>query len=536
MASATVLATQPISLDRLRVSDSSEDDQIPMTTQATEDEDAASPDVRPRWSDRILAQGPWDQTVTPDMLKGASSLPMPVEISDANSLAPFFSHLKHGGSYEIASDATGQSQEAVEPYYNVPTLEFDKGVLYEDGRMDLCKMALGPPNISTLMHSLRSNMFVGHFLLGNNIIGPAGAQEIADFVQEFPDRIDTWYLAGNCIDGASFALLADALVKSPAVTNIWLKRNPIGPGSADSLFRLITQTPNLRTLDLDQTELGDAGVAALFTQLADYVPPTPLSMSILYLSATGISTAACVAISRYLASPHCCITSLYMSSNPIGDAGAKPLAQGLQQNKTLQRLSLQSVGLTDEGATALISSLQGHPSLETFDISQAYSTQDLNARFNYLSAECTINALCSLVTSSTPLSYLALGPHPFCTTTALPLMTAAQESKTIMHLSLKPLIPSRSTPKDNIRFASLSKALRTHTLCNIRAHYDKPTMTHKEWEDDLKRWCVSDEVSVRKIDSVYRNRAAQKARRGEEVLRKWWAAEEREVLESVMQA
>jgi Ran GTPase-activating protein (RanGAP) involved in mRNA processing and transport len=315
------------------------------------------------------------------MLKGAPSLPMPVEISDARSLTPFFNHLKHDGSYETASDATGQSQTAAEPYYNVPTLEFDKGVLYEDGRMDLCKMALGPPNISTLMHSLRSNTFVRHFLLGNNIIGPAGAQAIADFVQESPDRIDTWYLAGNCIDGASFALLTDALVKSPAVTNIWLKRNPLGPESVDSLFRLITQTPNLRTLDLDQTELGDAGVAALFSRLAEYIPPTPLSMRILYLSATGISTAACEAISMYLASPHCPITSLYMSSNPIGDAGAKALAKGLQNNKALQRLSLQSVGLTDEGATALISPLQDHPTLETLDISQSYSTQDLNARY-----------------------------------------------------------------------------------------------------------------------------------------------------------
>ncbi|EAW21039.1 uncharacterized protein NFIA_062000 [Aspergillus fischeri NRRL 181] len=531
MASATVLTAQPISLDRLRVSDSLEEGAL-----AAKDENASPPDVRPRWSDRILAQGPWDQTVTPDMLKGASSLPMPVEISDADSLTPFFNHLKHDGSYESASHATGQSQSAAEPYYNVPTLEFDKGVLYEDGRMDLCKMALGPPNISTLMHSLRSNKFVRHFLLGNNIIGPAGANAIADFVQEFPNRIDTWYLAGNCIDGASFARLTDALVKSPAVTNLWLKRNPLGPESVDSLFRLITQTPNLRTLDLDQTELGDAGVAALFTRLAEYIPPTPLSLRILYLSATGISSVACEAISRYLASPHCSLTSLYVSSNPIGDAGAKALAKGLQQNKTLQRLCLQSVGLTDEGATALISSLQGHPALETLDISQSYSTQDLNARFNYLSAECTINALCSLVTSSTPLSYLALGPQPFCTTTALPLMAAAQESKTILYLSLKPLIPSRSTPKDNSRFASASKALRTHTLSNIRAHYGKPTMIHEEWEADLKRWCVSDEISVRKIDSVYRNRAAQKARRGEEVLRKQWADEERGVLDGVMQA
>lgn len=62
--------------------------------------------------------------------------------------------------------------------------------------------------------------------------------------------METWYLAGNCIDTASFSILVDSMVKSPAITNVWLKRNPLGSAAADDVFRLITQTPNLRTLDL----------------------------------------------------------------------------------------------------------------------------------------------------------------------------------------------------------------------------------------------------------------------------------------------
>jgi Ran GTPase-activating protein (RanGAP) involved in mRNA processing and transport len=144
--------------------------------------------------------------------------------------------------------------------------------------MDLCKMVLGPKTIGDLMESLKTNTFITHFLLGNNIIGPHGAKCIADFLKQIPNRMDTWYLAGNCIDMASFQILVDEWVKSTSVTNIWLKRNPLMPAAADDLFRLITQTANLRTLDLDQTELGDAGVTELFTKLAQHVPEKPLAL------------------------------------------------------------------------------------------------------------------------------------------------------------------------------------------------------------------------------------------------------------------
>lgn len=331
------------------------------------------------WAPRIIKQGAWNPVADPVSLNGAPSLPMPVEIADLESLAPFFQHIALGGN--VAKTSTVHGDEAVEieePYYNTPSLEFEKGVMYSDNRMDLCKMVLGPNNIGALMESLKTNEFITHFLLGNNIIGPHGAKCIAEFLKEYPNRMDTWYLAGNCIDAPSFGVLVDEWVKSTSVTNIWLKRNPLGPKSADDVFGLITTAANLRTLDLDQTELGDAGVAKIFTALAHH--ERPVALRHIYLNAVGIGNDGAEAIAKYLASPHCALDALYATNNPLGNNGVTALAAGLKQNKSLSRLTLASVGVSDDGVIALCDALEHHPRLVTLDIGQSYATEDLGSR------------------------------------------------------------------------------------------------------------------------------------------------------------
>lgn len=69
-------------------------------------------------------------------LTGALAKPMPVKVSEAAQLAPFFKHLRNGGGFRV--DAEGRETE--EEYYGVQMGEWDKGMLYQDGRMDLCKM------------------------------------------------------------------------------------------------------------------------------------------------------------------------------------------------------------------------------------------------------------------------------------------------------------------------------------------------------------------------------------------------------------
>jgi hypothetical protein len=334
------------------------------------------------WAKRILDQGAWNPVEDPVSLDGTLSIPMPVGIAEPESLEPFFEHIRLGGTERMDSSPRGVQDAIVneEPYYGTELLEFKLGVLYSDQRMDLCKTEVGPTNIGALLESLKMNEFIKHFLLGNNIIGPHGASCIADFLKEYPNRIDTWYLAGNCIDAASFKLLVDQWVRSSSVTNIWLKRNALGPSAVADIFRLITQTPHLRTLDLDQTELGDAGVAELFTKLAKHKPDMPLPLRHIYLNAVGIGEKGATAIATYLRSPHCTIDSLYATNNPMSSAGVKALAGGLQTNSTLTRLTLASVGLGDEGAVALCEALAEHSTLSTLDLGQSYSTPDLGMR------------------------------------------------------------------------------------------------------------------------------------------------------------
>ena len=96
----------------------------------------ANPELmRPvKWANRIKEQGPWDEEHDPLSTDGTAALPMPVKISNAESLEPFFSHLSHDGNHQFGSFEAGK-----EPYYSVDIAEFEKGVLYADGRMDLCK-------------------------------------------------------------------------------------------------------------------------------------------------------------------------------------------------------------------------------------------------------------------------------------------------------------------------------------------------------------------------------------------------------------
>ncbi|KAL6852973.1 hypothetical protein ACO1O0_007522 [Amphichorda felina] len=496
--------------------------------------------LSPVWSSRIMSQGPWDPSKYPVSTDGVSAIPMPVKVAQEMDLAPFLGHLERGGTHELRGDEGGFELDGGrgEPYYGTKGAEFRKGVVYEDGRMDLCKMVVGPDHIWRLMDSLRSNIFVRHFLLGNNIIGPTGAEAIADFVTEIPDRMDTWYLAGNCIDGPSFKILADALVKSPAVTNIWLKRNPLGPGAAHDLFRLITETKNLRTLDLDQAELGDQGVAELFTKLAAYQVPdgTKLPLRHIYMNGNGISTKAATAIGEFLQSPYCGITSWYMSGNPLGDEGAQLLASALPKAPYLTRLFLQSVGVSTKGAIALCEALAGHSGIQAIDLGQAYTTEDLGQAYNYIE-EGALPAISKLLKQAPHLEYFNLAHCPIPPPRLRELSSAILQSPSLLYYSAISILPDLESP--NMTFTPsrdqafhdpgtrsaaqirTAKAIREHLEGNVRARYGED-VTYTQFMEEEKRWLVNDRNDVRKIDSVYRNRDAGLARRRLMTLVKEW--------------
>lgn len=533
---------------------------------------ASSAKKTKEWTTRIEALGPWSPEKEPLALTSTNSLPMPVEIGSREDFEPFFTHLKANGTHEHdhlaaqSSEDTSTITAAVSgkesTHYPVPLLEFPRGVLYKDHRMDLCKMVVGPDHIDELLDSLENNSFVKHFLLGNNIIGPHGARRIAQFVTKFPDQMDTWYLAGNCIDCDSFATLTKALVNSTSLTNLWLKRNPLGASCARWVSELIKRTPNLRTLDLDQTSLGDAGAAMLFDSLAQHKIWIPLRN--LYLNANGISTFGTSQLARYLASPHCQLESLYLSTNPLGNPGIAALAPALSHNRSLIRLTLSSVGMSDDGASQLFRALKSHPRITTLIAGTAYQTDDLGARYNYLSDDAAPAIVDFITHSRDTLRYLDLGYTAMSCTAFNAILCAIAgidfATMNAVHSSVTiqtgPLAPSRllwfmgkpgsqdneisniglaakARIKANTMRPRLKKLVHERLNANIQAEYG-PDMTFDRFEREEKRFLVSSR-DVRLIDSVYRNRDAGLARRGLKSLQKHWDEGDR-TLERVMVA
>ncbi|KAE9373130.1 RNI-like protein [Stipitochalara longipes BDJ] len=343
-------------------------------------------------------QGPWaGQALDPVDLKGPTAIPMPVEIGKTEDFAPIFGFLAHE-SFEDGSHSGFKPNFDIlrknEQYTgDVSLLEFPRGIIYEDGRLDLCKKVVGPTHIGKLMESLKSNHEIRHFLLGNNAISTTGAKRIAEFIQKYPDRMETWYLAGCHITQHGLSILVPQMITSSTITNLWFKRNPFGPNSSSLLATLVLQTPNLRTLDLETTQLGDEGVR----QFIDSITGHPSALRNLYLNANGIGERACESLGKYLADPHCALESLFLSTNPIGDAGMLLLAPGLLKNSTLKRFMCASSGLTSKGISYLASAIARGHQLQTVDIGASQTTKAHAQKFNYFD-DSSVEALKSLIT------------------------------------------------------------------------------------------------------------------------------------------
>ena len=453
----------------------------------------------------------------------------------------FFRHLAANGTHEL-STANGSpfAKEALERHSSTKTLEFPKGVIYADHRMDLCKQALGPPNIDALMEALGNNFFVKEFLLGNNIIGQRGAIAISKYVEKYPNRINTWYLAGNCIAADSFSRLVNSWIKSQSVTNVWLKRNPLGPSAAADLCRLVEMTRHLRTLDVDQTELDDSGIATFFELLTNNIAPVTnqltLPLEILYMSGNGASIRAMESLSDFLAASRCKLHSLYMSNNPLGDTGMERLSHGLMRNSSITRLLLSSTGISDDGAKALLVALTARENsgarFRVLDISQSYATDDLGQRYNYIT-DAIIPSLVKAILTLENLEYLNLGDCGLSQIGIMNIVIACLQSHSLLFFSAKSVLSS-SKPDADALFASkelarLELELQDHLTSNVKAKYGS-TVTYKEFLENDRRWLISDQQNVRKVDSVYRTRDMDRARRKLETLNKLWIGDEPEWL------
>lgn len=454
-------------------------------------------------------QGPWaGQDVDPVPLTGPQALPMPVQIGEEEHFRDCFHFLAAdkdpndfypGGSSNQDNQAKSfRLQLGKELNWNTPMVEFDRGIVYVDGRLDLCKMVVGPTHITSLTDSLRSNSFVKHFLLGNNVISATGAYAIASFMKERPDQMETWYLAGNHIKAEGFAHIVNAMVNSLSITNVWLKRNPLGVSSVDNLVKLITETKNLRTLDLENTEIGDKGVAQLFTKLKDKTH----SLKNIFLNADGVGEKGAKAVAEALEAgwqPE----SLMLGSNPVGDAGAVHLARAFRSNTSLLRVGLQSNGYTSTGIGAICEALSEHPTIRSVDFSPLMTTTVHGQRYNHM-ADAALPALKRLI-SNPRLRLLELGRTAF-SPDAVDEIRDAVASSTLCDFQAYHANDSQSC----------SLHVRHQLERNVSQFYGTDLDTFK---NGLGLRFLRNNPDVRLIDSVYRTRDK---RNGAESIKQNW--------------
>lgn len=490
-------------------------------------------------------RGPWDPDKDPLELPKAK--PMPVQIAQRDDLKDCFAFLKaadmgdqchvaallHSPTSSTTLPSLGSVALGKEPIYNSRFLEFKRGIIYEDGRLDLCKMVVGPDHIDELMDSLKNNTHILHFLLGNNIITNHGARRIARFVRDHPDRMRTWYLAGNHIKPPGFCELARALEGSPILEQLWLKRNPLGPSSVDSLLTVIATARQLKILDIETCELGDGGIAQLFNSLAT----TPNTLQAIYINGNGTGADGSAAIARFLASPNCQLKYLMMSSNPLGDAGAKSLASGLSDNTTLEVLTVASCGLSSQGVLAICHALARHPKIRHLDLASRFTTADLGQRFNYINDDA-VDGLCAMA-ANTSLGFLHLGYVALSHEGLDKVRNAVVSSPSLVGFEAVRIIPSEETEHASGKACSLRmrRALEANYL---RLYGGKGMMTDSvAYEDFISMSGPSrllrNSPGVRLTDSMYRTRDKGKTASGK--VRKFWDLaqneQDREVWEKV---
>ncbi|XP_058632616.1 NACHT, LRR and PYD domains-containing protein 3-like isoform X1 [Onychostoma macrolepis] len=126
-----------------------------------------------------------------------------------------------------------------------------------------------------------------------------------------------------------------------------------------ALSSALRSNSHLRELDLTGNKLGDAGLMLISDGLKD--PRCKLEK--LTLWSCGVTDEGCAALSSALRS-NSHLRELDLSGNKLGDAGLKLISDGLKDPRCkLEKLWLSYCGVTDEGCAALSSALRSNSHL-----------------------------------------------------------------------------------------------------------------------------------------------------------------------------
>lgn len=393
---------------------------------------------------------------------------MAVEVSDETSL--------QGVLNELQADRAVSSDVEV----------FTKGALFADGRVDMCKQVVGPDHIRKHMDAVARSSRVKHFLLGNNIVGGEGARAIGEFISRWDKKcsIETWYLAGNDIDGPGMWSLALPLARDTAARSLWLKRNPLGLDGARAVSHLLTHNRSLQTLDLQNTGLMDEGCAVLFEGLRHHP-----SLTSLYLDANGLSAASGESIAGYFLATagggHHQLARLSVGLNRLGDEGTRKIAASLG-DAHLVSLNLNANRIETEGLGAILDWARRSTSLRCLDLGYYKSAADMQELPNNFSDPAASRALSEFIRHDTPLQQLHVNTTLMTASGIAELASSLQNNTHLLQLGCF----QHHLVLEKRLVVQIAKQLRKNRDAFMLQHF----RTQKHGEE------------IYRIDSMYRNK------------------------------
>ncbi|MFD9421685.1 MULTISPECIES: ribonuclease inhibitor [unclassified Streptomyces] len=290
-------------------------------------------------------------------------------------------------------------------------LDFPSGTALPDGRLDLCKQALGPQGAALVAGALHPRTADGgpapvrHLLLGTDGLGDEGAGAVAD--RSAGTGVETLYLGCNRITAGGACRIADSLRASQhMVTGVWLKRNPLGTGGGQAAAQLVEAAATLRTLDLVQTGLDAAGTAVLAeAMLTAAAAGRPVER--LFIGGNALGPAGAAPLAALLAAG--AITELYVSAARLGDEGADLLAAGLARAPygRTARISVASNGIGPRAAARLVTAA-ATAGVHLLDLGRVRAAGTLGAPDNHIDAEAAARIGSSLAALPHLLTHLVL--------------------------------------------------------------------------------------------------------------------------------
>lgn len=220
---------------------------------------------------------------------------------------------------------------------------------------------IGDKGAIALADALKVNTTAKELILCSNDIGPLGATALFQALVH-GTSIETLNLRSNQVGNNEGSANALSLVGKTRVKKLILTDNSINAGDAAALADSLKQNKSLKTLYLSGNPIGDGGASAF----GETLKSPSLVIKSLYLTTCEIGNHGIKGLADGIEN-NSSIEDFGINSNKFGDEGAKYLAQKLKINHGLKELSLSNNQIGSEGLDALIrEGLQHNFSLQRF--------------------------------------------------------------------------------------------------------------------------------------------------------------------------